>query len=54
MPSPKVVSGVLRHRRETFGALTKGDSAAANEALDATLSVLVFPELERPYPGPAR
>jgi tetratricopeptide (TPR) repeat protein len=37
-----------RYLRQAGGALTKGDTAAANEALDATLSVLVFPELERP------
>jgi TPR repeat protein len=37
--------GYLRH---AGGALTKGDTAAANDALDAALSVLVFPELERP------
>lgn len=37
-----------RYLRQAGGALTKGDTAAANDALDAALSVLVFPELERP------
>ncbi len=37
-----------RYLRQAGGALTKGDTAAANDALDATLSVLTFPELERP------
>lgn len=37
-----------RYLQQAGGALTKGDIAAANNALDAASSVLVFPALERP------
>lgn len=37
-----------RYVQQAGGALTKGDIAAANDALDAASSVLAFPALERP------